>query len=427
MIHSYLEQKKDLHLSEQNKKNLEGLLQFKETLKKQISDFSSLFSELQNTHLFNKEQIDKIEKAFLHQTQNNILEYNEKRDELFKKLKNNLPIDVIETYQINQKKVIPFVDSIGILANSLDIQFLKLKKYIEENQLVMFPYEFLKENHKNENIQCVVEHAKQVKQGYQSYVVGTLNHLDLSKILNGHEFDMNQCIFSKESENLMMSFMFQLPLLQTMNEEIKMIHKNQYSLNAKMNELQNNLEKFMNNQYKMNQDFTNKINQVIQHVNRLEAESYQAREKIRKNNPTIRVEDTSVHLTEEITKKVDNGSDTFWGEPREVIVGHYIYHPLKTVNKPESIQYHLQHLYINNLSSYQEINLDINLQEAKQIVIEDLKSNFNVVLWKDIQNDQEIGQVLCSFGKGYHPLTKLTFEQDINRNQLHTNKKGMKA
>src|SRR5205823_13471502 len=121
------------------------------------------------------------------------------------------------------------------------------------NQLVMFPYSFLKKEQNNQEVLNIVDTAKRIDDGKTSYVIGTLNNIDLSKILNGKSFDMSQCIFSKESETIMMSFMFQLPLLQTMNEEIKALKNNNVTLKLKIIDLQKSLENFIDHQYKINQ------------------------------------------------------------------------------------------------------------------------------------------------------------------------------
>jgi hypothetical protein len=226
MLIQYVEQKKELPLSEQDKRSTEDVLQLKTNMRKQVSEFSTLFHQLAESKLLTEKQMEKIETSFFHQMQSDIILYNSKRDALFQKLKHNLPEELVETYKISQSKVVPIVDPIGFLGNSSEVKISNLRKYIEENQLVMFPYAFLKEEQNNQEVLNVVDTAGRLKNGQTPYIIGTLNNIDLSKILNGKSFDMSQCIFSKESETLMMSFMFQLPLLQTMNEEIKAIKQN---------------------------------------------------------------------------------------------------------------------------------------------------------------------------------------------------------
>jgi hypothetical protein len=426
MLIQYVEQKKELPLSEQDKRSTEDVLQLKTNMRKQVSEFSTLFHQLAESKLFTEKQMEKIETSFFHQMQSDIILYNSKRDALFQKLKHNLPEELVETYKISQSKVVPIVDPIGFLGNSSEVKISNLRKYIEENQLTMFPYSFLKEEQNNQEVLNVVDTAGRLKNGQTPYIIGTLNNIDLSKILNGKSFDMSQCIFSKESETLMMSFMFQLPLLQTMNEEIKAIKQNNGIFKSKIVDLQNSLENFITNQYKINKDFNSKINQVVTNVNRLEDESYRYREKERMKNPTMLVEDTSVFLIGQITKIVEDGRDSFWGEPEEVVVGHYTYHPLISVQRPESKKYHVEHIYTGNLPKF-NLNNEIKLEEAKNIVMNDLKSNFVCLLAKDIHNNTEKAKVLCTFGTGYHPLSQLAFtQQEQVQNKPIRSKKGIK-
>lgn len=426
MLIQYVEQKKELPLSDQDKRSTEDVLQLKTNMRKQVSEFSTLFHQLAESKLLSEKQMQKIETAFFHQVQQDIKLYNSRRDSLFQKLKHKLPEELVESYKISQSKVVPIIDEIGFLGNSSEVKVSNLRKYIEDNQLVMFPHAFLKQEQNNQEVLNIIDAAGRLKNGQSPYIIGTLNNIDLSKILNGKSFDMNQCIFSKESETLMMSFMFQLPLLQTMNEEIKAIKQNNGILKSKMVDLQNSLENFITNQYRINKDFNNKINQVITNVNRLEDESYAYREKERMKNPTMQIKDTSVLLTGQITRVVENGRDSFWGEPEEEVIGHYTYHPLITVPRPESTKYHVEHIYTGNLPKF-NLNNEIKLEEAKNIVMNDLKSNFVCLLAKDIHNNTEKAKVLCTFGTGYHPLSQLAFtQQEEVKNKPIRSKKGMK-
>jgi hypothetical protein len=429
MLINYVEPKKEILLSEQDKKSTEHVLQLKENMKNHVNDFTILHSQLNESKLLNAQEMKKLEQTFFMQMHTDIRKYNQERDALFLKLKHKLPEDLVESYEISQNKVVPVVDPIGFLGNYSEVKISNLRKYIEENQLVMFPYEFLKSEKNNLEVTNVVETANRVEKGSKAYVIGTLNNIDLFKILNGKKFDMNQCIFSSASETLMMSFMFQLPLLQTMNEEIKAIKQNNGTLKSKITDLQDNLEKFINHQFKINQTFNQKIYEIITNVNRLDEESYSVRENERRRNPTMQVEDTSIILQGEyIDYDAEDGvENSFWGNMGKVV--KYYYHPIITVNRPDTIRYNIAHIKIDNNLPKFNINKEIKLEAAKDIVLSDLKSNFVCLLVDDINNNKEKAKVLCTFGTGYQPLTQLTFTQDKEnqaKNKPTTSKRGIK-
>jgi hypothetical protein len=428
MLIKYVEPKKEVSLSEEDKKTTEHVLQLKQNMRKHVNDFTTLYHQLIDSKLLGNQEINRLEQSFFNQVNNDIRTYNIERDYLFKKLKHKLPVDLVESYEINQNKVVPIVDPIGFLGNTSEVKISNLRKYIEENQLVMFPFKFLKTEKNPQEVSNVLSAAKQINRSQTPYVIGTLNNIDLSKILNGEPFDMNQCIFSSASETLMMSFMFQLPLLQTMNEEIKALKQNNGTLKSKLTDLQSNLEKFVNQQFKINEKFNQKIDEIITNVNRLDGESYQKREKERKRNPTVQVEDTSVILQGEyIDYNAEDGEEnSFWGNMGKLV--KYYYHPLITVNRPESIKYHVSHIQMgNNLSNF-KFNKEIKLEEAKEIVCSDLKNNFVCLLVDDINNNNEKAKILCTFGTGYNPITQLSFSQEEAKveNKPSKPKRGMK-
>jgi hypothetical protein len=423
MLLKYIEPKKEVAFSPVEKEQISQLVEIKSLILNYTKDFGILFKDLESSKLLSKPKMEGIKYNFFSQVQQHISQYNNGRWDFFQKHKQQLPPSLIDNFSVTEEKINSMVDSIGFIGNSSEIKMSNITQYIEDNNLIMFPTSFLREDFKNKNINDIVEQAEKLNPTNKSYIIGTLNSLDLNKIMKHGKFDVSDCIVSKSSETILMSFLFQLPLLQSLNEEIQALKKNNNILQTKINDIQTNIEKFVDHQFKINLSFNSKISDIVNNLQKLNQDNLSYREDKRIANPTYEYIDYSTTLYGEYSTYVSD--DSYWGETEKVV--KYSYHPTVTAVKAVSQEYQIHHI-MHNVQKY-DVKLDHNLplEQAKSIVQNDLKNNFVCVLAKEIYNPKEKVKILCSFGTGYSPVTQAVFaptvEDPAKKNAI---RKGLK-
>lgn len=423
MLLKYIEQKKEVELTLEQQSQMYSLLENKQAIIKYVKEFEDLVQKIDTSKLLKPYELVSLKNSFENQVNNDLSAFHEGRIKLFEKLKYELPTNLIDNLVVENNKVNNIIDPIGFIGSSSIVKMGNLQQYIEENGLIMFPSNYLQKSLQNPEVYNMLGQAEKIHAKQKTYVVGTLNNIDLHKILNEGCFELSDCIISQPAQTLFMSFLFQLPLLQSLNKEIQALKKNDQSFKDKIEDIQSNIEKFVTQQFKINQNFNNKINDIVDNVQKLNMDNLYYREEKRKENPTYTYVDYSTTLIGEDTIMVED--DSYWGETEKVV--RYTYHPTVTALKEESTSYSINHITTNNNVHNIKFNKDIKIEEATKIVQEDLKNNFICVLAKDLNNANAGATVLCSFGTGYAPLTQLTYtQQSTPLVKKNTKIKGLK-
>lgn len=392
--------------------NINELIDLAKNEKNQINEtiieFNDIYVNLKN--IVNPSLLNTLNNSYKYELNKKIQEYNHLRKKIAIKNKNILPKDLTTTFVEGKNFQYNIItDDITKLNNIFYIKMKEIKKYLNENELSIFPYELLKNDKKQLEVNQLINNKDIYQISGKNYVMTSIHNMDIFKILNGYNLNLNECIFSHASEQLIHNFLFQLPILKSLDLKIQ-------QLQDKSHELEKNIKELVNQQFNINMQFNEKINKIFYNLNQLNDESYNMQEKERKKNPTMLIEDLNTTIVEPVYKKISRWYSDY---DQEVLDGFHSYHPLITVMKPETIKNeYYPTSYIKNINITNITQKDITKEDIKKQLQNENLNNFTLFSIDDITNLNESCKLLCYFGSGYSDFSKLNISNTNNQIKL---------
>lgn len=431
MIESYLsENTKELTLSEKDQNKINEVLSLGKQIYKLHSGYESVVKSLSKTSYKNK-NFDKILPTYKRSLDERISQFNNQRYELYKQLHDYLPQELTYNYSLNDKKntLTSFQDNLGNISQIPSVNLSNIVDYIEQNNLCIYNSKVVNTKIINQATKDFIEYGLKENPGYKAYIIGRADILNLKGLVKEDtNYDMMDNVVCQNMQAIINGFMFQLPLLQDLQQQLSILTDNQKNINHRINLIEENFTNLIVKQNTVNCAFSSNISELVRNVDYLNSQDYiQVLEKWQKN-PFIVVTDFDKLIPVPIFKEfgVSDGNE-FRGfgyyDDYDEVIGYTHTYGTKLEETPKPMQTSVPVTYVNPRIDIQvKPSQELKSDEVAQLVHKDLSNNYVCILAKDINDLNSEAKVLCKWGQGFHPISQIVLSNSQNAviNEIET-------
>lgn len=416
MIENYLvDNTEEFSLSEVEQKKVNDVLSLGKEIHKLHSSYESLTKSLAKTTYKNK-NLNKTLPIYQRVLEQHITNFNNKRYELYKQLDNYLPPQLTYNYSLNSKNntLTTFQDNLGNISQIPNVTLSNVINYIEENNLCIYNHKVVNTTVMNQATKDFIEYGLKENPGYKAYIVGRADILNLKGLVKENtKYDIMDNVICQSMQTIINGFMFQLPLLQDLQQQLSILTENQKNIHQKINLIEENFTNLIKKQNTINSAFASNIAELVKNVDYLNSEDYvKVLEKWQKN-PFIVVTDFDKLIPIPIYKEfgVSDGNE-FRGigyyDDYDEIIGYTYAYGTKLEKTLPPVKQRVPVTYVDSRIDIKLQNsLKLKSDEVKEIVNKDLGNNYVCILAKDINDLNSEVKVLCKWGQGFHPISQI--------------------